>query len=104
MLVGDALRPRLTVDGLRQFLADWRKAGRPNPQAILVSEHDRRDLNQDLLAGSVIDVAKPDQSPQHDHDAIGVIEGVPIFSHRDVGRGQARLLLPDPRVDARVPT
>lgn len=102
MEVGDALRLRLTVDGLRLFLADWRKAQRPTPKALLVSEYDRRDLNQDLLAGSVALVAKGDQAPEHDGKAIGVIDGIPVFSHRDVGRGQIRLLLPEPHKDARI--
>lgn len=92
--VGSAIEPRLTVDGLRDLLQDWRKAGKRLPIAILVSEYDRRDLNQDLLAGSVQEVAKEDQRPEHDGDAIGFIEGVMVRSHPDVSRGKARLLYP----------
>lgn len=62
------------------------------PSAILVSEHDRRDLNQDLLGGSVEPVAKADQRPEHDGQAIGVIEGVVVMSHPDIARGKARLI------------
>jgi hypothetical protein len=86
------MRLRLTVDGLRSLLADLRAAKRPLPRAILVSEYDRRDLNQDLLAGSVMPVAKQDQAPEHDGQAIGVVEGVIIASHPHVTRGSARLL------------
>lgn len=92
MNVGDAFRPHLTVDGIRSLLADLRAAKKPIPKAILVSEYDRRDLNQDLLGGSVSPVAKEDQRPEHDGEAIGVIEGVVVRSHPDVARGKARLV------------
>lgn len=92
MLVGDLIRPSLTVDGLRNFLADLRAAGKPIPSAILVSERERRDLNQELLAGSATEVARPDHRPEHDGHAVGVIEGVMVMSHPDVGNGKARLL------------
>lgn len=94
-LNGEALQPRLTVEGLRELIADLRKQNRV-PQAILVSEYDRRDLNQDLMAGAVIPVAKEDQKPEHDGAAIGVIEGVMIAAHPDIARGKARLLYPQP--------
>lgn len=95
--VGEQLRPRLTVQGLRELLADLRKAKRPLPTAILVSEYDRRDINQDLLAGSVQVVGKEDQAPEHDGLAIGIIEGVMIQGHPDIERGKARLLYPPQR-------
>lgn len=90
--VGDAFEPRLTVDGIRNLLLDMRTAGQPMPQAILVSEYDRRELNQDLMGGATETVAKEDQRPEHDGHAIAVIEGVLITSHPDVGRGKAALL------------
>lgn len=90
--VGEVLEPSLTVDGLRNLILDLRTAGRPLPQAILVSEYDRRELNQDLMGGSVDPVAKADQRPEHDGIAIAVIEGITIFSHPEVRRGKARLL------------
>lgn len=90
--LGEAIRPRLTVDGLRNLLLDLRRARKQLPKAILVSEYDRRDLNQDLLAGAANDVSKQDQRPEHDLHAIGVIEGVVIRAHPDVARGQARLV------------
>jgi len=93
-IFGDAIRPRITVDGLRSLLADLRKAGKAIPKAIILSEYDRRELNQDMLAGSVTPVAKEDQTPEHDGKAIAVIEGVPVFSHRDVSKGKARLIYP----------
>lgn len=68
------------------------------PFAILVSEYDRRDINQDLLAGSVEPVAKEDHRPEHDGEAIGIIEGVAIRAHRDVPRGKARLVFKDPKL------
>lgn len=90
--LSEALEPRLTVDGIRALLADLRAAERPIPKAILVSEYDRRGLNQDLLGGSVEPVAKADQAPEHDGQAIGVIEGVVIKSHPLIARGKARLV------------
>lgn len=88
------MEPRLTVEGLRNLLQDWRNAGRRIPNYILVSEHDRRDLNQDLLAGSTQEVAKADQREDHDGEAIGMIEGVMVRSHPDVPRGKARFIYP----------
>jgi len=92
--VGSQIEPRLTVEGLRNLLQDWRKAGHRIPNFILVSEYDRRDLNQDLLAGSAHEVAKQDQRPDHDGEAIGMIEGVMVRSHPDVPRGKARFIYP----------
>lgn len=91
--VGSQIEPRLTVEGLRNLLQDLRRTGRI-PNYILVSEYDRRDLNQDLLAGSSQEVGKHDQRPDHDGEAIGMIEGVMVRSHPDVPRGKARLIYP----------
>jgi hypothetical protein len=89
--VGEALKPRLTVGGILEMLADMRASGEPMPAAILLSEYDRRELNQDLCAGAAqtLEDAKRDR---HDGDAIAIIGGVPVFSHRDVRRGTARLV------------
>jgi hypothetical protein len=92
--VGSAIEPRLTVEGLRDLLQDWRKMGRRMPHIVLVSEYERRDLNQDLLAGSEHEVLKADQRPEHDGEAIGFIEGVMVRSHPDVPRGKARFIYP----------
>lgn len=88
---GAVVQPRLTVDGLREMFADMRKAGEPIPAAILLSEYDRRELNQDLCAGAK-EVLEDAKRPEHDGDAVAIIEGVMITSHRDVPRGSARLL------------
>lgn len=90
--VGSQVEPRLTVDGLRDLLRDRRARGERMPQVIMVSEHERRDLNQDILSGSVQEVAKDDQRPEHDGECIGIVEGVMVRSHRDVPRGKARFL------------
>ena len=89
--VSAARRPRLTVDGLRDMIGDLRKSGHV-PAAILLNEYDRREMNQDLMAHSVSEVSGDDQRPEHDGNAIGVIEGVMIVSHQDVARGKARLV------------
>lgn len=98
--MGSQIEPRLTVEGLRNLLQDWRRAGRRIPNFILVSEYDRRDLNQDLLAGSTQQVAKDDQRADHDGEAIGMIEGVMVRSHPDVPRGKARFIYPPVVADA----
>jgi hypothetical protein len=100
--VGSTIEPRLTVDGLRDMIQDMRRNGERIPTIILVSEYERRDLNQDLLAGSVHEVAKEDRRPEHDGAAIGIVEGVMIRSHPDVSRGKARLIYP-PVVDQNRP-
>jgi hypothetical protein len=90
-LIGRAFEPRLTVDGMRDMIGDLRRAGRV-PRAILVSEYDRRELNQDVMSASVVPVAKEDQKPEHDRIAFAVIEGVMIMSSPEVPRGKARLV------------
>lgn len=57
---------------------------------ILVSEYDRRDINQDLCQGAKA-IGEDAERPEHDGRAIGIIEGVPILSHGDIPRGRARL-------------
>lgn len=100
--VGSQIEPRLTVEGLRDLIRDLRKNGQRIPNYILVSEYDRRDLNQDLLAGSIHEVGKDDQRPEHDGQAVGFIEGVMVRSHPDVPRGKARFIYP-PVVDQAKP-
>ncbi len=90
--VGSTIEPRLTAEGIRQLIRDRRDAKLPIPTYIVVSEYDRRDLNQDVLAGSVEPVAKADQSEDHDGKCIAIIEGVMVRSHPDVARGKARLV------------
>lgn len=99
--IGEALEPRLTVEGIRSLLQDLRDAGQQLPAAILVSEYDRREINQDLLGGSVEEVAKADQAPDHDAKAIGIIEGIMVRSHPDVPRGKARLAYPAQKQQAK---
>jgi hypothetical protein len=92
--VGSQIEPRLTVDGLRDLIQDLRRNGQRIPSVILVSERERRDLNQDLLSVSSAEVAMEDRRPEHDGAAVGVIEGVVIGSHPDVPRGKARFIYP----------
>jgi len=92
--VGAQLDPSLTYEGLRNMLGDMRRRNERMPGVILLSEYDRRQVNQQILGVSVEEVAKDDQRPQHDHDAVGFIEGVMFRSHPDVPRGKARLIYP----------
>lgn len=87
--VSEAIRLRLTVDRLRELIQDQRRAGF-KPSILLVSETERRDLNQDLMAQSVVPVAKADENT--DFEAIGVIEGCTIASHPEVPAGSVRII------------
>jgi hypothetical protein len=90
--VGSQIEPRLTAEGIRQLIRDRRDAGEKVPTYIVVSEYDRRELNQDVLGMSVGEVDKADRTPDHDGKAIALIEGVMVRSHPDVPRGRARLV------------
>lgn len=92
--VGDQFEPQLTLEGLRNLIQDLRRSGARIPSVILVSERERRDLNQELLAASTSAVSREDQRPEHDGHAVGIIEGVMVRSHPDVANGKARFLYP----------
>jgi hypothetical protein len=87
---GQLDRPYLTVDGFKQLIADLTEAYGRKPTAIILSEYDRRELNQQVMAGATQDVAKEDQRPEGDGKAIGYIEGVAFVSERGMSRGNCR--------------
>lgn len=90
--VGSQIEPRLTVEGLRNLIQDLRIAKQRIPTYIVVSEYDRRDLNQDLCAGAKSLDGDDVEKPEHDGKAIGFVEGVMVRSHPDVPRGKARFV------------
>lgn len=92
--IGSQFEPRLTAEGIRQLIRDLRDGGKRIPNYILVSEYDRRELNQDVMSISTVEVSKADQRPEHDLHAISVIDGVMVRSSPDVPRGRARLIYP----------
>lgn len=92
--VGSQIQPRLTAEGIRQLIRDLRDRNQRIPNYILVSEYDRRDLNQDVLGMSTTPVADADKRPEHDGEAIAILEGVMVRSHPDIPRGRARLIYP----------
>jgi hypothetical protein len=100
--VGSQIEPRLTAEGIRQLIRDLRDRKQRIPSYILVSEYDRRDLNQDVLSISSTPVSKADQRPEHDGEAIAILEGVMVRSHPDIPRGRARLIYP-PVLDQNLP-
>lgn len=93
--VGDHVRLRLTIEGITEMIRDARTAGY-RPQIVLVSEYDRRDLNQDLMGASVREVSKEDE--HNDARQIGIIEGVLIMSHADIARHKCRIVCAPPAV------
>lgn len=99
--VGSQIEPSLTWEGLNNLIGDLRKAGQRIPDVIIVSEHERRDLNQEILAHSSAEVSKEDQRPEHDGQCVGFIAGVMIRSHPDVPRGKARFIYPPVREEAK---
>lgn len=80
----------ISFDGLRLLIADLHKQG-VKPAAILVSPQEKRDLKQELMAGSK-QHSKDAEDDDHDLRAIGFIGGIPIISHKDVPRGSARII------------
>lgn len=89
LAAGDKLDLRLTVDGLRDLIQDQVRAGH-RPKCIIISEIDRRDLNDDLMSESTATIDAADAADNHKH--IAIIEGVPVFSNPEVGRGKARII------------
>lgn len=88
--IGQQIEPVLTVEMMKQLIADLTTQYGRKPTAIMVSEYDRREMNQTIMAGATQPVAKDDQRPQHDHDALGYVDGVAILAQPDVSRGKAR--------------
>lgn len=81
----------ISFDGLRQLIADQHAAGL-KPAAILVSEHEKRDLKQELMARSKQHLPEAEKA-DHDLETVGFIGGVPIISHKDVPRGKCRIIM-----------
>lgn len=92
--VGSQFEPSLTWEGLRNMFQDMRRQGQRMPSVVIVSEKERRDLNQEILANSANSVAKDDQRPEHDGECVGILEGVMIRSHPEVPNGKARFVYP----------
>ncbi len=90
-------RLAISFEGLRLLIADLHKAG-VKPAAILVSPHEKRDLKQELMAGSK-QHDKDAEEADHDMRAIGFIGGIPIISHPHVPRGEARIIKKDDAAD-----
>lgn len=83
-------RPRFTVDGFLQLVKDLTKQHGRKPSAIILSEYDRRELNQEVMSTSKTAVAKEDQRESHDGAAISYIDGVAFVSERGQSRGTCR--------------
>lgn len=89
LAAGDKLDLRLTLGGLRMLIEEQRAAGL-RPVCVIVSETERRDLNDELMAASIEDVSPADANR---NDAqIGFIMGVQIRSNPEVGPGKARII------------
>ena len=74
----------LTIESVRELICDLRVRGLP-AKLVMVSEYDKRDLKQELMAMG-------DSLAESDEDVIGFIQGCMVISHRDVPHGTARIL------------
>lgn len=85
-------RGRLVIsfEGLRLLVADLHRQG-IKPAAILVSPQEKRDLKQELMARAK-QYTQDAEEKDHDLRAIAFIGGIPVISHKDVPRGQARII------------
>ena len=74
----------LTLESVREMINDLRARGLP-VNIVIVSEHDKRELKQELMAmGETLS--------DTDEDVIGFIQGCMVVSHPDVLRGTARIV------------
>lgn len=96
----------LTLDSLRELIRDQRARGL-TPLVILLSEHEKRDIKQELMhaageqckaetsvdesieSGKLLD---RDGNALPDDSLIGIVQGVFIASHPEVSRGRARII------------
>lgn len=97
--VGRRLDAHFTVDGVKQLIADLTTQYGRKPSALMFNEHDRRDMNQDIMAEATEKVAKEDQRPEHDGQAIGYIEGVALIGCREVSRGNCQPIFEPRKVE-----
>ena len=74
----------LTLESVREMINDLRARGLP-ANVVMVSEYDKRDLKQELMA-----MGEP--LSDTDEDVIGFIQGCMVVSHPDVPRGKARII------------
>lgn len=79
------MRKQLTLQGLREMIADARAAGRV-VGAIVVAPVHQRDLKQELM-----DMA-PLAGVESDEDVIGFVQGCMILKHASVPTGKAWLV------------
>lgn len=89
--VANSKRGHITVDGLRDLIRELRAKGTP-PQAIILSYRDRRDLNDDVMSMSTVEVAKEDENREMQ---IAIIEGVQVGWNRLVENGRC-IIVPMP--------
>lgn len=83
-------RLSITLEGLRLLIKDLHAQG-VRPAALLVSEHDKRDLKQEVMALSK-QHSKDAEEQGHDKRALCFISGVPVVSHPHCAPGKARVI------------
>lgn len=79
----------LTFDGVTNLIQDVKLMGR-KPYAIVLSEKDRRGLNQDTMGQSTTPVLLADQN--NDAMQIAFVEGVQVGWNRNVSDGKCIVL------------
>ena len=81
----------ISWEGLRQLIADAKAQG-IDVAVLLVSEHDKIDLKEELIATAKAINMQPKDYSNNYKNQIAFLDGVIIASHKDVDRGKARLI------------
>lgn len=96
LLPGEPFTVRFTYDSLTDMIREQRQIGR-NPQLLLVSEYDRNEIIQEIQGHSVTPVPRSDEDKFN--QTLGFIDGCLALAHRDVPKGQVRVICARPNVD-----
>jgi hypothetical protein len=92
----------LRLAGLRALVRDLIDSGQ-RPIAVLLSEHEKRDLKQEMLELAPL-TRNGENGPElvPDQEALCFIEGVPVMSDKNVPRGRA-WIVPAPKDGQPIP-
>lgn len=96
LLPGEPFSVRFTYDAITDMIREQRQLGR-KPRLLLVSEYDRNEIIQEIQAHSIAPVPKNDEDKFN--QTLGFIDGCLTLAHRDVARGQIRVICAKPNPD-----
>lgn len=99
LLPGEPFSVRFTYDSLTDMLREQRQLGR-EPKLLLVSEYDRNEIIQEIQGHSTSPVPHDDEDKFN--QTLGFIDGCLALAHRDVPKGQVRVICAKPQPEQRV--